>query len=183
LPEYEVLTEPDGTATLALTLLRCVSWLSRDDLRTRNGHAGPGMYTPGAQMPGRWTFEYALIPHAGLWQTAFPEAHRFARPLRALRVPGGTGEWPREKSLLSIPTAEVVLSSLKLGEDDDGITVRMYNIANEATAANLTLREPYRGVHEVDLNEENEHPAVAQGGAVRLGLSPNQIVTLKFGEK
>jgi alpha-mannosidase len=183
LPEYEVLMEADGTATLALTLLRCVSWLSRDDLRTRTGHAGPGMYTPGAQMPGRWTFEYALIPHEGGWQTAFPEAHRFARPLRAVRVPGGTGEWPREKSLLSIPIDEVVLSSLKLGEDDDGIVVRMYNIANEVTAANLTLREPYRGVQEVDLNEENEHPAAEQGGAVRLGLSPNQIVTLKFGEK
>ncbi len=183
LPEYEVLTEADGTATLALTLLRCVSWLSRDDLRTRTGHAGPGMYTPGAQMPGRWTFECALVPHEGGWQTAFPEAHRFARPLRAVRVPGGTGEWPREKSLLSIPIAEVVLSSLKLGEDDDGIVVRMYNIANEVTAANLTLREPYRGVQEVDLNEENEHPAAEQGGAVRLGLSPNQIVTLKFGER
>ena len=183
LPEYEVLKGADGIATLALTLLRCISWLSRDDLRTRNGHAGPGMYTPGAQMPGRWTFEYALIPHEGGWQTAFPEAHRFARALRAVRVPGGTGEWPREKSLLSIPTAEVVLSSLKLGEDDDGIAVRVYNIANDATAANLTLREPYGGVHEVDLNEENEHPAVAQGGAVRLGLSSNQIVTLLFGEK
>jgi mannosylglycerate hydrolase len=183
LPEYEVLTEEDGAATLALTLLRCVSWLSRDDLRTRHGHAGPGIYTPGAQMPGRWTFEYALVPHDGGWQTAFPEAHCFARPLRAVRVPGGTGEWPREKSLLSIPIAEVVLSSLKLGEDDDGIAVRVYNIANDAAGANLTLREPYRGVQEVDLNEENEHPAVTQGGAVRLGLSPNQIVTLKFGEK
>jgi hypothetical protein len=38
-------------------------------------------------------------------------------------------------------------------------------------------------VQEVDLNEENEHPAAEQGGAVRLGLSPNQIVTLKFGER
>ncbi|MDP9180472.1 MAG: glycosyl hydrolase-related protein [Chloroflexota bacterium] len=98
-------------------------------------------------------------------------------------VPGGTGEWPREKSLISIPIAEVVLSSLKLGADDHGIVVRVYNIANDATAANLTLREPYSDVHEVDMNEENEHPAVAQGGAVRLGLSPNQIVTLLFGEK
>jgi alpha-mannosidase len=61
--------------------------------------------------------------------------------------------------------------------------VRVYNIANEAAAANLTLGEPYNEVHEVDLNEENEFPAAEQGGAVRLGLSPNQIVTLKFGEK
>ncbi|MCH7810009.1 MAG: hypothetical protein IH863_05465, partial [Chloroflexi bacterium] len=50
LAEYEVMTEDDGTATLAVTLLRCVGWLSRDDLSMRRGHAGPGFETPGAQM-------------------------------------------------------------------------------------------------------------------------------------
>ena len=183
LPEYEAIVEEDGTTTLALTLLRCVSWLSRADLRNRKGHAGPGMYTPGAQMIGRWTYDYALIPHEGGWQNAFGEAHRFARPLRTVRVPSGTGEWPREKSLLSIPNTDVVLSTVKLAEDSDGVVTRVYNIASESTAAGLTLREPFGSVHEVDLNEENERPAVQQGGAVRLGLSPNQIVTLVFGEK
>jgi len=183
LPEYEAIVEADGTTTLALTLLRCVSWLSRADLRNRKGHAGPGMYTPGAQMIGRWTYDYALIPHEGVWQNAFGEAHRFARPLRTVRVPSGTGEWPREKSLLSIPNTDVVLSTVKLAEDSDGVVARVYNIASESTAAGMTLREPFGSVHEVDLNEENERPAVQQGGTVRLGLSPNQIVTLLFGEK
>jgi len=183
LPEYEAIVEPDGTTTLALTLLRCVSWLSRSDLRTRNGHAGPGMFTPGAQMIGRWTYDYALIPHAGGWQNAFGEAHRFARPLRAVRVPSGTGEWPREKSLLSISKQEVVLSAIKLADDSNGLVARVYNIANEPTAAGMTLREPFGSLYEVDLNEENERPAVQQGGAIRLGLSPNQIVTLLFGKK
>src|SRR3990172_94740 len=64
LPEYEALPEPDGTVTIALTLLRCVEWLSRQDLATRHGHAGPGMHTPGAQMQGRWKFQCSLIPHA-----------------------------------------------------------------------------------------------------------------------
>jgi alpha-mannosidase len=140
------------------------------------------MYTPGAQMPGRWKFEYAIIPHDGGWETAFAEAHRFARPLRAVRVPGGTGEWPREKSLISLPAGPITMSSLKLGEDDDSLTLRVYNIASEAAAANLTPREPHGSVQEVDLNEENEFPAAEQGGAVRLDLSPNQIVTLKFSE-
>jgi hypothetical protein len=37
-----------GNPQIALTLLRCVGWLSRDDLSTRRGHAGPYMATPGA---------------------------------------------------------------------------------------------------------------------------------------
>ncbi|MEO8457962.1 MAG: glycoside hydrolase family 38 C-terminal domain-containing protein, partial [Chloroflexota bacterium] len=183
LPEYEVITEADGTTTLALTLLRCVSWLSREDLRSRRGHAGPGMYTPGAQMIGRWTYEYSLIPHAGRWEQAFTEAHRFARPLRTVRVPGGSGEWPREKSLLSARSAEIVMSTIKLAEDGDGIVARLYNIADEATATAVSMRERFAHVDEVDLNEENGHPAVQQGGAIRLGLSRNQIVTLKFEVK
>ena len=183
LPEYEALTEADGTATLALTLLRCVSWLSREDLATRNGHAGPGMFTPGAQMPGRWTFEYAIIPHEGGWQTAFAEAHRFAWPMRAVRVPGGRGEWPPEKSLASLSPEAAVLSSLKLGEDDDGIALRAYNIADDSVAAAVALNEAHAQVNEVDLNEEREVSAAEESGAVQLSLAPNQITTLKFGER
>ncbi|CAG0968476.1 hypothetical protein ANRL3_01339, partial [Anaerolineae bacterium] len=46
LPEYQARRDSEGT-TLALTLLRCVGWLSRDDLSTRRDHAGPAMETPG----------------------------------------------------------------------------------------------------------------------------------------
>jgi alpha-mannosidase len=180
LPEYEILTEMDGTATFALTLLRCVSWLSRDDLKTRPGHAGPGFETPGAQMPGRSTFEYAIIPHEGEWPAAFSEAHRFAWPLRAIRVTGGSGELPAEGALISIDRSDVIASAIKLAEDDDSLVVRVYNIGHEPEAANVRLRERHTDAAIVDLNEENAAPTVTQGGAVRLSLTPNQIATLKF---
>ena len=40
----EVEARPDarGATTILLTLLRCVGWLSRSDLATRRGGAGPG---------------------------------------------------------------------------------------------------------------------------------------------
>jgi len=66
LHEYEVL--PGPPQELALTLLRSVGWLSRDDLVTRIGHAGPEMETPGAQVPGGHRFRYSLFFHAGDWQ-------------------------------------------------------------------------------------------------------------------
>ncbi|MDP2855833.1 MAG: glycoside hydrolase family 38 C-terminal domain-containing protein, partial [bacterium] len=63
LPEVEARqTAPDDTVTLLLTLLRCVGWLSRDDLSVRRGHAGPGLPTPGDQCPGEHTVHYSLIP-------------------------------------------------------------------------------------------------------------------------
>jgi alpha-mannosidase len=179
LPEYEAIREDGGTA-LALTLLRCVSWLSREDLATRNGHAGPMMYTPGAQMIGRWAFEYAIIPHQGDWMTAYGEAHRFSRPLRAIRVPGGSGEMPRQKSLLRLDGEGVELSALKPAEDDGAVVVRVYNIGDEPSAGIIALGEPVGSVEAVNLNEEDAGPVVVQGGAVRLDMAPNQISTFRF---
>jgi alpha-mannosidase len=180
LPEYEVFRDDDGTGTIALTLLRCVSWLSRDDLPERPGHAGPGMYTPGAQMPGRWTFEYSIIPHQGTWPTAYAEAHRFARPLRAMRVSGGRGEWPTERSLLAIDHPHVVMSTVKQAEDDGGTIVRVYNIGDEPAEARVTLVEPHGKVRLVDLNEEHGQAIKEKDGATALSLRQNQITTLKF---
>ena len=57
LPEVEVTSRHE----IAITLLRCVGWLSRDDFSTRTGHAGPFLETPKAQMQGEW--EFPLFDH------------------------------------------------------------------------------------------------------------------------
>jgi alpha-mannosidase len=67
LPEVEVIgvrSLPTSHTEIALTLLRCINWISRDDFEERKGHAGPMSPTPGAQMIGQWTFDYSIIPHA-----------------------------------------------------------------------------------------------------------------------
>ena len=182
LPEYESLEEPDGRITIALTLLRCVEWLSRDDLSTRRGHAGPGMHTPGAQMQGRWTFRYSLIPHKGGWENAFAEAPRFLRPLRALRTWRGDGTLPASGSLLEIEPPEVVLSALKLAEDDDDVIARLYNIADRPVMGKIRLNARHGGVERVNLNEEEPSTVDVHDGHVELSLRPNEIATLKFKE-
>lgn len=179
LPEYEVIRDDTG-ATVALTLLRCVSWLSRADLATRRGHAGPMMHTPGAQMFGRWGFEYSIIPHGGDWTSAYQEAHRFARPLRAVRVSGGTGELPAQKSLLRVDGEGVEMSALKPAEDGDGVIVRVYNIGDGPSAGIIAVGEPVSGVEAVNMNEEEAGPVVIQGGRVRLDMGPNQISTFRY---
>jgi len=180
LPEYEALEEPDGTNTIALTLLRCVEWLSRDDLSTRRGHAGPGRHTPGAQMQGRWKFQYSLIPHEGGWENAHEHAHRYLRPLRAIRTSRGDGTPPESGSLIEIEPPEVVLSALKLAEDGEGVVARVYNIVPEPVEARVRLLLPFERVELIDLNEENPEAIDTEGGAVRLHLRPNEIATLKF---
>ncbi|MHA2266405.1 MAG: alpha-mannosidase [Promethearchaeota archaeon] len=60
LPEYEAINNRDNTLTFAITLLRCVEWLSRNDFKTRMMHAGPGYKTPGAQCLGNHKFEISI---------------------------------------------------------------------------------------------------------------------------
>jgi alpha-mannosidase len=103
LPEYEVIDTPDG-AEIAVTLIRAVGWLSRADISSRRGGAGPQLATPGAQMPGRWEFDYSIIPHAGDWASA--EAHVAAiqhlRPMRARWNRHGIGHIDWEGSLVNV---------------------------------------------------------------------------------
>ncbi len=78
LPEVEVISvDGEDSTEIALTLLRSVGWLSRDDMPVRLGHAGPGLETPGGQVPGKWSYDYAILPHQGDWREAYPQAYAF----------------------------------------------------------------------------------------------------------
>jgi len=104
--EHEILQGRDGL-TLAVTLLRAVGWLSRDDLRTRPGHTGPGYETPEAQCPGVHRYRYALLPHRGGWQAAdlARQALLLRVPLRAVPATRHLGPLPPGHSFLRIVSA------------------------------------------------------------------------------
>lgn len=132
-------------------------------------------------MPGRWTFHYSLIPHAGGWESAFTEAHRFARSLRAVRTDGGSAEIPAEASLLELEPPELVLSALKIAEVGDGVVARVYNTSDEPVVGRLRFSSPSRNAQMVDLNEEPAGPAEVEGSWVSIVARPSQILTVKLG--
>ncbi len=179
LPEYEVLDTRKG-AVIALTLLRSVGWLSRNDFPSRKGHAGPHLATPAAQCPGRHVFEYSIVPHRGGWQRAYAEAHRFATPLRARWQREGSGLLPGSVSLLDLQGNGLVVTALKRAEDGDGAVVRLYNTLDRRATGRLRLTEPWRRARIVDMKEDHLGPADVSNGPVRLSLRPNEIVTLRF---
>jgi alpha-mannosidase len=181
LPEYEVLREDDGSATVALTLLRCVGWLSRDDFRCRKGHAGPALETPEAQCPGRHVFEYALVPHAGGWQAVYGQAHAFAAPLRAVVPSSQLGSLPLVQSLIQLEGDGLVLSAVKVAEAQDGLIVRFYNITDRASTACLRTFVQARSASVVNLAEQKLRPLdVDRTGQVRVEVQGKQIFTVKL---
>ena len=157
LPEYEAIKNEKGV-TLALTLLRSVGWLSRGDLLTRKGDAGPGVPTPEAQCQGRQIFEYALLFHTDNWNKAkvYEEAHRHNVSLKATVTDQHKGELPLKMSFIKIEPANLIISAIKKAEERNSLIVRFYNINSEAAKGKITLYKKIKGVRLVNLNEEVE---------------------------
>ncbi|MGQ9674702.1 MAG: alpha-mannosidase [Chloroflexota bacterium] len=186
LTEYEVMPGDQGV-TIALTLLRSVGWLSRDDLSTRYGHAGPALATPDAQCQGTHVFEYAVLPHAGAWPTAnVPlEADRYIAPPRCAAIRGSDGRLPTEVSFIAVEPASLVLSALKKAEADDALILRLYNPTPNRALARVSLQWKdgvLREARLVDLAEREIDGAAlpVDDSTVHLEVRGYQICSLKL---
>jgi alpha-mannosidase len=181
LTEVEVLKNAAGNAEIAVTLLRCVGWLSRDDFSTRKGHAGPFLESPGAQMPGAWTFDYSIIPHAGNWQQAFAQAYAFETPMRLVCTGLHSGTLPVSDSFVQVEPATFVVSAVKQSEAGNGWLVRGYNITGEALRVTLEPWKPFKKVEQVNLAEEKQSSLKPdKNGRVTIPVGGHEIVSVLF---
>jgi alpha-mannosidase len=164
LPEYEALATDTGL-TLALTLLRCIGWLSRDDLDTRPGNAGPPIPTPEAQCLRRHTFEYALSLRADRRSDA--ELVREAQDYRHgfVTAPGPC----RDVEPLPIEGEGFGFAALKEAEDGSAFALRLYNPSPQDAAAVALGRPGERS----RLDETTREPA-----QFPLEIDPGRIETL-----
>ncbi len=187
LPEYEVFKTDEG-AVIALTLLRAVGWLSRSDLLTRSGNAGPKTPTPVAQCLGKHTFHYALVPHQSDWFEA--EIWKYSAsakaPLRAFVSELSASGQHRKLSFLRVEPDNLVVTAVKKAERYEALIVRFYNISGEATSAYLTCYKPIAQAELVNLNEELvESLDVDDSGSVTLPKVPGRriiTVALRFAD-
>ncbi len=174
LHEYEVLPPP--VTELALTLLRAVGWLSRDDLTTRTGHAGPEMPTPGAQVLGRHDYRYWLYFHAGDWET-----RNVWRAAEAALLPLQAGHGPRRQpELRGIELDPPCVQMSACIPRADGFDLRILNAADHETEAVVLMNSLPTAVFVVDLLGAVHAEGAITAKGVRLSLRPWQIATLRI---
>jgi hypothetical protein len=141
----------DG-ATIAITLIRAVGWLSRGDLRERKGHAGPALETPTAQCIGPRRFRYCVVP-----MDLDRSLGRAWRSVREFLSPPWTATGDGEaRTFLTIETdpddAIVQLTALRSGPEG-AIVARVASLSSEPASVSLRFHRPIASARSVDLRE------------------------------
>jgi hypothetical protein len=174
--ELEALPE-DGGCALALTLVRAVGWLSRDDLARRPGHAGPPVATPGAQCPGRHVAELALwLGRRGDPRLA-AEALRFADP--PLLFAGGAARGRVQDGARLLEWEDPALQLCALEPRPGGVTwLRLLNASDEPRS--VQVRWNGQGVlAPVDLRGRPLAGSAPPARELSLALRPWQLAALE----
>ena len=186
LPEFETWSDDNGTAIYALTLLRCVDWLSRDDFPTRkNTNAGPTLSTPDAQCYGRHTFRYAVAPFTGnLLDVGIKDTSERYRTQPITHQGVADQMRPGGHSLFEKTNPRVNITAIKLSEKGGQLIIRLCNLCEEAVTETLSFENMVLEANTVDLLEnlvpvECVEPSITHGGSrINIALNPHSIMTI-----
>lgn len=188
LREYEVIGEKYNT--MAITLMRGIGVLGKENLYTRPGRpSGIKMPTPDSQMLGSQTYELAIYTHKGatIDGETFKAARDFTTPYEtynkipydAMKLNLEEVEVPARFGLLEME-GNAELSVIKRSENDEYIAVRIFNSSRENTVSEtITFNVDIVEAHESNLNEEVQGIAALVGNAITVAdIKPCQARTI-----
>jgi mannosylglycerate hydrolase len=171
--EYELL---DGE--LAVTVLRAVGQISRNNNPWRTEPAGPELPTPGAQCVGRSQFRLAVMPLTGPWHQAgvLDAMERYQHDLVAAPGRGPAGAEVASAAGLEVAGDGVVMSSLR--RRDGWFELRLAAEHPDATVATVT--GPFDAARRADLLGRPGDDLPVAGRTLRLDLAPWEIATVQL---
>lgn len=173
-----------GGVELLTTLLRSVRWLSRADLATRPGEAGPCWPVEGARQRGPQTLRWALLPFAGCAAGAdIPAAAAcFEAPPRTFALEPEQSAQARDTlvsaqqlraGLLAFEHPAIDVTSVRAGPGRT-LDLRLANLGDQGLE--LELASPWRRARRIDL--AGRLGALLPGG--KLSLAVGEIATLRL---
>jgi alpha-mannosidase len=181
LPEVAVQHRENGNLEVALTLLRCVGWISRDDFSTRKGHAGPMLATPGAQMHGNHVFAYSLIPHAGKWDQAMAEGYGFNTPMIGVISQQHEGSIRSTSSFIQIEPDDFHITAIKPTEEGKDWILRGVNLTDKPLKCRVNFHLPLKEVCFASLAEEPlEDVPVSSENSISFDAPPHKVISLRI---
>ncbi|MDO9591849.1 MAG: glycosyl hydrolase-related protein, partial [Erysipelotrichaceae bacterium] len=143
----------------------------------------PGMSSDsGLELGKELTFDYALVPHNQDWRQAavYRDGLEFNNPLIALTAASHPGILPNRWGFLDITCPNVVVSTLKPGEDG-GVVLRIYETTGQpADGVKINMSAHIASAEEVNLMEDPVRKLKLNHDTVRQDLKPFEIKTIKL---
>jgi alpha-mannosidase len=123
------------------------------------------------------TFTYALYPHAEGWRQAntVQEAMKLNQPL--LSEEGGHAGC--QNNFVWVDKSNVIIETVKMAEDDDGIIVRLYESENAKTKAHIFFGEKISSVESCNCLEEIKQTIETDGEGFEITVKPYEIQTYR----
>lgn len=131
---------------------------------------------------GEHEFTYALMPHKGSFAEAqtVRRAYELNVPLRTCLCNSSAGELPKVYSFISVDAENAILETIKRAEKEDTTILRFYECHNQRARVNVSLRMPFKAVHECDLMERSISEVHSDGTSFTFEIKPFEIKTFKL---
>jgi alpha-mannosidase len=177
LAEYEA----DRDGDVAVTLVRAVGELSRNDLPERPGHAGWPVPTPEAQMLGAFAGEFAVFPHGPASAATADLVERTADdvllPLVGTTLRSAVSDYPPTRGL-ELEGQGITFSAAKESEDGRWLVLRCVNVTAEPTTAQWHLPFEPREAMLARLDETPESSLTPAGRTISFSATSRAVVTI-----
>lgn len=175
--DYEIL-ENDENQTMAMGLVRGVRLRIPCDNRLWMEYPGD----ESSQSLSQFTYRYALMPHAYLWNKAnlYNEAIAFNTPMHVCQFGKQSGVFPMEKSFLRIIGDNIVLSSIKKAENNDSVIVRFYNPSDEEVETRVKTDFNLSEAFMVSMNEERLQRLEVDNGELSVTAGKGKVISLEL---
>ncbi|MFW9793746.1 MAG: hypothetical protein ACFFEE_05570, partial [Candidatus Thorarchaeota archaeon] len=172
LPEVELVDDH----RIALTLLRCVGWLSRSDYPERPMHAGPGEETPGAQeLNEEYEFNYAFVVHSAddSMTLSAEQSEVYHSQPTVIALDHATPPKGLFDPIAQIEEQAVRVSSLRMRGDT--ILLTLYNYENKPIETQVKLAEFIHSASEVKIDGSISREIPISDDSMKLTFTPREI--------
>ncbi len=177
LAEYEA----TPTGDVAVTLLRAVGELSREELPERPGHAGWPMPTPQAQELGPFAARLGVVISSGLSSSRAMDvenaAEDFLLPLTGATLRSALEHYP-DVSGVELEGDGLAFSCCKEREGGEGLVLRCVNLLDHTTAGRWRLAGGVGEAWLARLDETIEAPINSMNGVIAFEAPPRATVTI-----
>jgi alpha-mannosidase len=129
---------------------------------------------------GRHVFSYALLPHPGDWRGGETVRHAYLFNMPSFgRLEAAPATGLSARGLVETERPGLVIETVKLAEDGDGVIVRCYDAHNTRGPATLSFCRDIASAELTNMLERSIGEVECNGNQVHFDLRPYDIVTLR----